>query len=204
MTKNGRAGSAFSAIVERVGGTRLAVVGLVLVIGILLLGVVMANSCGETADESRATAGPEPAAGTTTPPSASDAQAAVDTATDCAATDLVEVELRMQPTERGDRGVRTLGTAVITTTSDEPLRVWLLVDEGEEGGAQDWQRESWQVASGLVSAGAPAEERVSQTDYDDGGSTWRIINEVSAWRTGGACADVAPTDEQKEQNAALL
>jgi hypothetical protein len=124
----------------------------VLALGVLLLVVVMANSCGETEDESRDPAQPDPVADTTSSPSASDDLTAVDGSMDCVATDLVEVELRMEPTERGDRGVRTLGTALLTTTSDEPLREWLLVDEGEEGGAQDRQREGWQPVSGLVSA----------------------------------------------------
>ena len=95
-------------------------------------------------------------------------------------------------------------TAVVTTTSDVPLRVWALVDEGEEGGAQDWHRESWHPVSGLLSAGSPVEERVSQTDDDDGGSTWRIIDAVSAWRTGTGCDGVVPTDEQKQAESTPL
>lgn len=120
----------------------------------------------------------------------------------CAATALVETTVRMQPEERGDDGTRTLGTLTITTASTEPLQVWVLVDEGEIG-ESSWSREGWQSNGGPLSSGGSVEERLSQTDYDDGDSTWRIINGVAAWRTGPECAD-PPTDAQLNAIAAPL
>ena len=112
----------------------------------------------------------------------------------CAATALVETTVRMQPEERGDDGTRTLGTLTITTASTEPLRVWVLVDEGEIG-ESSWSREGWQPTGAPLSSGGSIEERLSQTVYDDGDSTWRRITGVAAWRTGPECAD-PPTDAQ--------
>lgn len=112
----------------------------------------------------------------------------------CAATELVDAEVQMQPEERGDNGTRTLGTLTLSTRSSEPLQVWVLVDEGEEG-EQAWSRAGWTSIGPPLAAGSRIEERLSQTVYDDGDATWRIITAVAAWRTGGQCADL-PTNAQ--------
>lgn len=117
----------------------------------------------------------------------------------CAATALVDVAVTMQPEERGDNGTRTLGTLTLSTASTEPLRVWVLVDEGESG-EQSWSSEGWQPAGPSLTSAAPIEERLGRTVYDDGDSTWRIITGVAAWRTGSACADL-PTDAQLDSIA---
>jgi hypothetical protein len=118
----------------------------------------------------------------------------------CAATDLVDVQVRMQPEERGTSGTRTLGTMTLSTGSGEALRVWVLVDEGEEG-EQSWSRQGWQPVGAALSRGAPIEQRLSQTVYDDGGSTWRTITGVAAWRSAPECAEL-PTPAQLDEIAA--
>lgn len=120
----------------------------------------------------------------------------------CAATDLVEATVRMEPEERGASGTRTLGTVTLSTTSTEPLQVWILVDEGESS-ENSWEREGWHSAGPPLSSGTPIEQRLSQTVYDDGDATWRIINAVAAWRTDTACAE-PPTDAQLDAIAAPL
>lgn len=170
----------------------LAILAAMIIVALILFGVRRGGDEASTAAEgSAAAADSEPAP----------AQVAF---TDCVATDLLDLSVVMQPEERGDRGTRTLGTLTVATTSGEPLRVWLLVDEGEEGGAQDWQDEGWQPTSRTVTAQTPLQERLSRTAYDDGGSTWRTVSAVTAARTEGACAQVAPTDAELEAGAERL
>lgn len=120
----------------------------------------------------------------------------------CAATALVDVSVSMQPDERGSNGTRTFGTVTISTASTEPLRVWILVDEGESGD-NGWSRQAWESAGSLLTSGGPIEQRVSQTVYDDGGSTWRTINGFAAWRATAECIDL-PTDAELDAIASPL
>jgi len=159
---------------------------------LLLLAIILATRL----DLSGSTQQAEPAGD---PPSAAVDETVVQR---CAATDLVDAAVRMQPEERGANGTRTLGTVTISTTSTEPLRVWILVDEGEIG-ESDWSREDWLSTGGQLTSGASIEERLSRTVYDDGGSTWRNITGVAAWRTGPDCADL-PTDAQLDAIATPL
>jgi hypothetical protein len=150
-------------------------------------------------------AGSDPSTSTQQPAPPEDAPGAVvgdDVVQRCAATDLVEATVRMQPEERGANGTRTLGTVTLSTTSTEPLQVWILVDEGEHSD-NGWEREGWQPAGPPLSSGTPIEQRLSQTVYDDGDSTWRIINAVAAWRTGAVCAEL-PTEAQLDAIARPL
>lgn len=157
---------------------------------ILLVGAILAVR----SDSSRTQPQAEPRADV-----AGDAVAA-SVVEQCAATDLVDVGVRMQPEERGTAGTRTLGTMTLSTGSSEALRVWVLVDEGEEG-EQSWSREGWQPVGPALSRGTPIEQRLSRTVYDDGGSTWRTITGVAAWHTSAECAEL-PTPAQLDEIAA--